>query len=62
MLGMIGKQEFKNLRLYFAYLAVLLGLFIYADFRGWKIYNRDQVEHVPSGSSRTHGVTRFYHK
>ncbi|MES2558857.1 MAG: hypothetical protein V4590_03910 [Bacteroidota bacterium] len=63
---MIGKQEWKSMRYYIAFLALVLGVFTYGGVTGWRFYNPDEVTErsYPGGHSTggRMGTGRFYHK
>lgn len=65
---MIGKTEKRNRNWYIVYLAMLLSIFTYANFSGWRIFNTDSVEHYEPGKARSgsrmhiHSGGRFFHK
>lgn len=52
-------EEFKGLKYYIAYAAVILGFFVYSGMVGWKWFNPTSTTHERSGGG-THHTGRGY--
>ncbi len=58
---MISKAEERNKLMYSIFLIVMLLIFNYANYAGWRVFNTDEVEHTEAGKNHNNR-TRFYHK
>ena len=58
---LLGREEWKSIRYYVAFLLLLLGVFVYAGMTGWRVYNPDEVTEKQSPGNHS-GHSRYYHK